>query len=150
MTLRPADAGEAWALAELHARAFDHPWPAQDIAELLASPGAFALVAEDERLAGFILCRAIAGEAEILTLAVDPAARRRGLARAMVEACAGLARAAQADVMFLEVSAGNLPAIGLYEGAGFVQVGVRSGYYDLGAGERADALVMRLELGHGS
>ena len=49
--------------------------------------------------------------------------------------------------MFLEVSAENLPAVGLYEGAGFVRAGVRRGYYDLGAAGTADAIVMRLELG---
>lgn len=135
-------------MADLHARAFDHPWPARDIAELMASPGAFALaVGDGESFAGFILCRAIAGEAEVLTLAVDPAARRRGFARALVDAAALMARSAQADVMFLEVSAGNLPAVALYEAAGFVRAGLRRGYYDLGAAGTADALVMRLELG---
>lgn len=147
MILRPAAAEEASALAAVHARAFDHPWSGGDIAELMASPGGFALVADEGALSGFILCRAIAGEAEILTLAVDPAFRRQGLARALVEAAAGIARAAEADVMFLEVSAENLPAVGLYEGAGFVRAGVRRGYYDLGAAGTADAIVMRLELG---
>ncbi len=146
MILRAVAAAEAEAMADLHARAFDHPWPARDIAELMASPGVFALAVEDETLAGFILCRAVAGEAEVLTLAVDPAARRRGFARGLLDAALGAARAAQADVMFLEVSAGNLPAIALYEGAGFVRAGLRKGYYRGVAGS-ADALVMRLELG---
>ena len=148
MTLRPAPADDAQALAGVHARAFDHPWPAPDIAELIAAPGAFALAAErDAAVVGFILCRAIAGEAEILTLAIDPAARRSGLARALVEAAAGLARVAGAEAMFLEVAEDNLPAISLYEGTGFVRAGLRRGYYARGAGRAADALVMRLELG---
>lgn len=147
MILRPAAADEAQALADVHARAFDHPWSAEDIAELMATPGVFALAADAKGPTGFILCRAIAGEAEILTLAVDPAFRRQGLARALVEGAGGIARAAAADVMFLEVSAENLPAISLYEGAGFVRAGVRPGYYDRGAAGRVDAIIMRLELG---
>jgi ribosomal-protein-alanine N-acetyltransferase len=147
MKLRGAWGHEAPALAQVHAAAFDHAWSAGEIAQLLDGPGGFALLVEDaERPTAFILCRAIAGEAEILTLAVEPAARRRGLARALVESAAGAARMAGADVMFLEVSAENLPAIALYQGAGFTQVGLRRGYYGGGA---ADALVMSLDLGRG-
>ena len=77
MKLRGARGDEVGALAEVHALAFDHPWSAAEIAELMGSPGAFALVAEDAGPVAFILCRAIAGEAEILTLAVSPAATLR-------------------------------------------------------------------------
>ena len=147
MKLRGARGEEAGALAEVHALAFDHPWSAGEIAELLGGPGAFALVAEDAGPVAFILCRAIAGEAEILTLAVSPAARRRGVARGLVEAAAGAARIAGAEAMFLEVADDNLAAIGLYETAGFTRAGLRRGYYDRGPQGLADALVMRLDLG---
>lgn len=150
MKLRGAWGHEAQALSQVHAAAFDHAWSADEISQLLDGPGGFALLVEDaERPAAFILCRAIAGEAEILTLAVEPAARRRGLARALVESAAGAARMAGADVMFLEVSAENLPAIALYEGAGFARVGLRRGYYDRGPAGAEDALVMSLDLGRG-
>lgn len=147
MKLRPACDHEAGDLARVHAQAFDHPWSASEIADLMASPGAFALVAEDAALAAFILCRAVAGEAEILTLAVEPAARRQGLARALVEAAAGAARIAGGEAMFLEVADDNLAAIGLYEVAGFTRAGLRRGYYDRGPQGYVDALVMRLDLG---
>lgn len=149
MNLRAASGDEAAALAAVHASAFDHAWPAGEIAALLEGPGGFALLVEDEQVRAFILCRAIAGEAEILTLAVEPAARRRGLARALVEGAAGLARTSGADVMFLEVAHDNLPAIGLYEAAGFARAGLRRGYYDRGPAGTADAIVMRLDLGRG-
>jgi ribosomal-protein-alanine N-acetyltransferase len=145
--LRSAWDHEAGDLARVHAQAFDHPWSASEIAELLRSPGAFAMVAEDAAPAAFILCRAVAGEAEILTLAVEPAARRRGLARALVEAAAGVARIAGAEAMFLEVADDNVAAIGLYEAAGFDRAGLRRGYYDRGPQGYVDALVMRLDLG---
>ncbi len=137
--LRAARRADVPALAALHAAAFDHPWPAGEIDALLATPGAFALIVEDQ---GFILCRAIAGEAEILTLAVTPAARRRGAGRALVEAAANLAEGLEADTLFLEVAHDNLPALALYESAGFARIGLRKAYYASGA----DAVVMRRAL----
>ncbi|MES2897019.1 MAG: ribosomal protein S18-alanine N-acetyltransferase [Pseudomonadota bacterium] len=148
MRLRGAWSHEAGALARVHAAAFDVAWPPQEIAGLLDGPGGFALLVEDdERALGFILCRAVAGEAEILTLAVDPAARRRGLALALVEAATGAARMAGAETLFLEVADDNPAARGLYAKAGFGEVGLRRGYYDRGSKPRADAVVMRLDLG---
>ena len=137
--LRAARAADVPALAALHALAFDHPWSGEELATLLASPGGFALIVEDE---GFILCRAIGGEAEILTLAVAPAARRRGAGRALVEAAAGLAEGLEADSLFLEVAHDNAAALALYRSTGFEQVGLRRGYYASGA----DAVVMRRTL----
>ena len=136
-------AADPASLAALHAQAFAAPWSADTFADLLSQPGVLAVSEPD----GFILIRTVLDEAEILTLAVDPAARRRGLARALVEAAAGAARMAGADVMFLEVAHDNLPALGLYEAAGFERAGLRRGYYDRGAAGSADAVVMRLDLG---
>lgn len=138
-TLRAARREEIPALAALHAAAFDHPWPAAEIKALMASPGVFALIVEE---AGFILCRAIAGEAEILTLAVAPVARRRGTGAALVEAAANLAEGLECDDLFLEVAHDNVAALALYESAGFARVGLRKGYYASGA----DAVVMRRAL----
>jgi len=146
--LRGAWGHEAAALAAVHGRAFAGGWSGAEIAELLDGPGGFALlVEEDDATLGFILCRAVAGEAEILTLAVDPAARRRGLALALVEAASGAARLAGAESLFLEVAHDNPAALALYAKAGFAQVGLRRGYYDRGANPSADAVVMRLDLG---
>jgi ribosomal-protein-alanine N-acetyltransferase len=141
--IAPATANDAQALSVLHAAAFDHGWNAGEIASLLASPGAFALAAEG----GFILARALAGEAEIVTLAVAPDARRRGLARALLEAATVQALARGAESLFLEVAEDNVAALRLYAGAGFEPVGRRRGYYARGPGAGAiDALMMRLAL----
>ncbi len=136
---------DAGALADIHATAFAAPWSGADIAALLASPGVFALIASDSPR-GFILVRAIAGEAEILTLAVDPSFRRRGLARALVEAAAGAALGLAAETLFLEVADDNPAAIALYAGGGFAEVGRRRGYYARPDGASIDALVMRRDL----
>jgi ribosomal-protein-alanine N-acetyltransferase len=139
MSLRAAPAEDAAILAGLHAAAFDKPWSAGEIAALMTTPGVFALTVD---LQGFILCRSIAGEAEILTLAVVPAARRLGVGRALVEAAAGLAATQAAACLFLEVAHDNVAALALYAAAGFERVGLRKGYYLSGA----DAVVMRRAL----
>jgi len=95
---------------------------------------------------GFILVRAAAGEAEVLTLAVKPAARRRGVGLALVIMGAEEAFRRGATEMFLEVSCMNLPAIALYKRLGFTAIGRRPGYYTAPDGRREDALVLRLEI----
>jgi ribosomal-protein-alanine N-acetyltransferase len=129
------------ALATLHARCFQSPppWSKADFAGFLADPLAFLLVEGD---AGFLLGRAVAGEAELLTLAVAPEARRRGLARKLVSRFLYQARLRGAEAAFLEVSAENTAAIALYESAGFTRTGLRRGYYRTPEGQRIDAVVM--------
>ncbi|MFM7334533.1 MAG: GNAT family N-acetyltransferase [Tabrizicola sp.] len=133
------------ALAALHARSFrtPPPWSAADFSSFLADPLCFLLVEGD---AGFLLGRAVAGEAELLTLAVSPDARRRGLGRKLVARFLYQARLRGAEHAFLEVSAENRPAIALYESAGFGPAGRRRGYYHAPDGQLVDALVLRRDL----
>ncbi len=147
MSLRPAVAADVFAMARLHADAFETPWAEAAIAETLRSAGALALVAEgDGRVEAFLIARVAAGEAEILTLAVDPARRRAGLGFALVEAAAGAARTQGADALFLEVAVDNEAAVALYERAGFRRVGTRPGYYARKTGRPVDALILRRDL----
>jgi ribosomal-protein-alanine N-acetyltransferase len=97
-------------------------------------------------MTGLVLMRAIAGEAEVLTLAVHPAHRRHGLGRAVLQAGLDLAAAAAAEAVFLEVAADNAAALALYRVAGFEAVGRRAGYYARAAGAGMDALVLRRTL----
>lgn len=146
MNLRPAEEADLEALAAVHGLAFQPGWSAEEIADLGSGPGVFGLIIEDEGPIGMILCRAVAGEAEILTLAVDPTRRRRGAGRALVEAAAGMAATLGAEEMFLEVAVDNPAALALYEAAGFARVGRRPGYYARTDGADVDAVVMRREL----
>src|SRR5271165_3162989 len=109
MKLDPATPADASALAALHATAFDAPWGEPAIRQLLISPGGFGIVAGQAGRppTGFILARAIAGEAEVLTLAVDPHARRSGIGVALLTAAIGLAQECGAGAMFLEVADDN-------------------------------------------
>ncbi|HZZ88645.1 MAG TPA: GNAT family N-acetyltransferase [Caulobacteraceae bacterium] len=146
MNVRLAERADGAALARVHAEAFEAPWPEADIRRFATDRGGFALLAEDAgALAGFILCRVIAGEAEVLTLAVRPARRRRGAARALVQAAMALA-GRTAGAMFLEVAADNPGAIALYDAAGFAPVGRRTGYYARAGARAVDAIVMRRRL----
>lgn len=147
MKLWVVTATDAAALAAVHAQAFDAPWDDAAFADLLAGPGVFGFLVGEDAPAGLILCRAAAGELEVLTLAVAPAARRRGLARALVQAALDAGRA---EAAFLEVAVDNDAAIALYAAAGFRQAGRRKAYYDRGPDGRVDALVMRLDLGPAS
>jgi ribosomal-protein-alanine N-acetyltransferase len=149
MKLRVADGEDAVALATVHALAFDSPWPPEAFTGLLQSPGVFALAAVDDALIGLILMRAIAGEAEVLTLAVTPSHQRRGAARALMTAGLSLAATLGAQGAFLEVAADNVAAIALYRGAEFEPVGRRAGYYARPAGPAVDALVLRRTLNSG-
>ncbi len=124
----PATAGAL--LAALHEPAFDDPWDAAAMTSLLASPGVAALTAhEDATPIGFVMLRAIAGEAEILTLAVLPGARRRGVGAALMRQAVETAKAAGARRLFLEAAEDNAAALALYASLGFQAVGRRAGYY---------------------
>ena len=139
--VRAVGTGELPGLAALHARAFppDQRWGEVALGAMLGLEGGFGLVAGGERPEGFVLARAVAGEAEIMTLAVDPAARRRGLGRLLLEGALAEAARRGAAVLFLEVSEGNAAARALYAGAGAAEVGRRRRYYADGS----DALVLR-------
>lgn len=117
-------------LAALHETSFETPWSENDLRELLASPGVQGVVmSEASEPAGFALIRAIAGEAELLTVCVRPHLRRTGLGAALLQSAETAAAARQAERMFLEVSAANTGAIALYERAGYRRSGLRRGYY---------------------
>lgn len=122
----------AVALAELHASVFAprEAWDAHAFAGQLEQPPVFGLVSGE---VGLILARAIADQSEILTLAVLPGARRRGVGTALLRAAMGVAAERGATTMYLEVSAKNAGALALYEATGFRRVGRRANYYPDGA-----------------
>lgn len=117
-------------------------WGAPSLRGLLSTPGTIGWLADD---AALVMARAMAGEAEILTIGVHPAARRQGLARALLAACYAVLPAMGAERLLLEVAIDNLPAQTLYRAEGFAVVGRRPEYYRRGA-DRIDALVMARDL----
>lgn len=125
---------------------FPNPWTHAQFRDGIAghSP-TFGLVARrEDRIAGYAVARAVAGEGEILNVAVSPDERRRGLGRALVVRVLEEARARGASEVHLEVRSGNRAAIALYRSLGFRTRGRRRGYY---AGTGDDAWVMTIRLG---
>lgn len=122
--------GGARLLAALHAHCFETPWGEAEMLRLLDSTGVEGLVLQcGDDPVGLALVRAIAGEAEILTLGIAPDHRQKGLGLSLVRACAERARSRAAERLYLEVSEANLAAQALYESAGFSKVGYRPRYY---------------------
>lgn len=142
--IEAVDASRADVLAALHAACLEEAWPAADIGTLLRQPGVFAALASNAAPVGFMLWRAAADEAEILSLGVLPAARRHGIATALLEAAVVSLLAAGVASLFLEVAEDNRAAVAFYRAHGFSEVGRRSRYYRRVGDRDADALVLKL------
>ncbi len=132
--------------AALHALCFDgvpRPWNAAEFAEFRLD----ARVVDCETAHGFILARVVAEEAEILTLAVHPDARRQGEGRALLAAIESKTAAGE---FFLEVRDDNIAARALYESAGYSSAGHRKNYYQANGRRSSSAIVLkkRLTSGH--
>jgi ribosomal-protein-alanine N-acetyltransferase len=132
------------AVVRVDVRSFTRHWPAEDFAEQLRDPRvALWIMEEGQEPLAYVHVRTVAGEAELLNIAVQPSARRRGLALALLLHAQDQAAAAGAERMFLEVRADNAAALALYRSAGWEQVGIRKRYY---SEDGADAIVMSIDL----
>lgn len=132
--------------AAIHAASFAYPWGAAELENLLMEPDVLADAALDNtntKLYGFVLSRAAADEAEILTLAVEPAMRRHGVATTMLGGHLQRLQCAGVKVLFLEVDEQNSAARALYARLGFETAGRRVGYYRGRNGVRTSALILR-------
>jgi len=123
---------------------YGEAWSATQLGSMMQLPGAsLALARLGARPVGFGLMRAIAGEAELLLLAVHPDHRGRGHGSRLLDRCMSEAERHGARTMFLEVRADN-PAIRLYSRAGFLQYNIRRNYYLGASGQRYDALSFKI------
>ncbi|MEQ1781123.1 MAG: GNAT family N-acetyltransferase [Hyphomonadaceae bacterium] len=147
MTIRPATVADAAELSRLHTASFEDGWTHDDFATWLARPEAMAVLAIREREAvAFGLALMAGADAELLTIATDPVARQGGLGRQIFRALDAEALNRELERWVLEVARNNLPALGLYKSEGFVEIGVRKGYYKTRQGV-VDALVMSRPVG---
>lgn len=117
-------------------------WSLELFQAALDNPNASILLAEGEdgSLLGYAVLSVILDEGNLDNIAVAPAARRGGVADALLDVLTGFGRENLAALM-LEVRASNAPAIALYEKHGFAAVGRRKNYYDA---PREDAILMTL------
>jgi ribosomal-protein-alanine N-acetyltransferase len=145
IAIAPATAADIDAVARLESVAFADPWTRQAFEAALKERHARFRVARsmDGSLVGYLIAWFVLDEGEIANLAVVPTARRRGVARALIEAIIAEARASRIVRVFLEVRESNTAARGLYASMGFAPIGRRPRYYRKPV---EDAIVLRLEL----
>lgn len=140
----PMVAADLDAVDEIERHSFKAPWPAQVFAEELTREWARVDVARLRgRVIGFVDYWLVHDEVHLLALATHPDVRRRGHGKRLLDHLLAFARANPYALVTLEVRRTNVPAITLYERAGFARVGVRPRYY---AEDNEDALVMTLQL----
>lgn len=160
MIIEPATAADLDAICEIEQHSFPTPWPRATFeAELARDIGRLVVVRERPGAAAIAFCnywivapprearnddrKRAEGELHVLAVATHPDRRRRGIAGLLVAHALDDARRADCRIATLEVRRGNIPAIALYERAGFATVHVRAAYYQ-DNGE--DALVMICDL----
>ncbi|MEE9387307.1 MAG: GNAT family N-acetyltransferase [Paracoccaceae bacterium] len=131
-------------LAQTHASSFTdtRSWTAAEFSDLLRAKGTY-LAAKSK---GFVLARAVLDEAEILTIAVLPDARRLGFGGALLAELEANLLQDKVSKIHLEVSAENTAALALYYRSGYLETGRRSGYYASAGTIAQDALILSKNL----
>ena len=145
--IRLMQTADAAAAAKLHADSFARGWSEEEISALILDRQVEAnVLAQGRRLDGFVLSRMAADEAEILTIAIDPAQRGHGWGRRLLSNHLARLAARGIKALFLEVEEDNASARALYHRTGFVEVGRRPAYYVKADGTRSEALVLKRDL----
>lgn len=139
----PMEEAHVAQIAALETRCFSEPWSENSVRSELANDLSLWLVALDgETVAAYVGSQSVMGEADMMNVAVDPAYRRQGIARVLLNALEDALRARTVSSLTLEVRASNAPAIALYQSLGYDQVGRRPNYYFK---PKEDALILRKE-----
>lgn len=144
--LRPMREHDLAQVVEVEGRAYEFPWSQGIFADCLRVGYCCWTLAEEHAVVGYCIMAIAADEAHVLNLCVDPARRRRGYGRRMLDHMVALARDHRATIVFLEVRPSNAAALHLYAEAGFERIAVRRNYYPAHGGGREDALVLALRL----
>ncbi len=125
------------AAESIHKTGFDFPWNKESFESLLTLPSTIGWINEN----GLLVCSQVADEMEILTICIMPESRQKGLGMKWLGYLFNYAHTHNMTRIFLEVSVQNIPALRLYQKAGFVEIGRRKNYYKTHTGY-VDALCM--------
>lgn len=148
LTVVPLGFDQLASVGQVMSHAFDprygEAWNEAQCLALLALPGyrLSGLMSEDGAMLGFSICRYVAGESELLLIAVDPAFGRNGCGTILINDWIAHCRQNGTNRIFLEVRADN-PALTLYDKLGFTRLAVRPAYYRGGDGVMRDAVTMQ-------
>jgi len=149
-SLLPMNASQLDAVMAIETAAYTFPWSRGNFIDSIAAGyAAQVLVDAQGELLGYFVAMGGVDEMHLLNITVAPAAQGRGHARFMIAALVALCRAEAARELWLEVRAGNTRARAIYERIGFVDKGLRKGYYPAPFGRREDAIVMSLKIDAG-
>lgn len=142
--IRQAELADVPAICRIETESYASPWSAKEITKDVLARGntIFAVAEADGEVAGFAEMRTVADEAQIYSVAVDPAARGRGTGEALMRHMIKKAEEGDCSLVTLEVRSGNAAALSLYKKLGFREVGRRSKYY----GGKEDAVLMDLDI----
>ena len=147
VAIEPATSRDAWRLAQLHGASFHRGWGEGEFEQMLRERNTLVhRLRQGRNIIGFAVSRMAADEAEILSIAVDPQHRGRGLSRNLLLTHLGHLAGRGVRTVFLEVEENNQPARQLYDRAGFSVTGRRERYYKQPGGEPLNALLMRRDL----
>lgn len=148
LAFRPMRPEDLERVLEIQRSAFAHPWSRDLLAREMAHDWSSILLAVEpapggEAVLGAVVFWLVHDEVHVLNVAVAPEARRRGVARALMEQAERRGVERGARLATLEVRRSNQPALELYRSLGYRRVGVRPRYY---AEEGEDAIVMERQL----
>jgi [ribosomal protein S18]-alanine N-acetyltransferase len=147
-TLSPMTAAQVDAVMVVEVAAYPFPWTRGNFIDSLAAGHSTRVLRDASgELLGYFVAMAGVDEMHLLNITVAPAAQGRGHARTLFDALVAQCRERRARELWLEVRASNAHAQAMYLHLGFVQVGVRKGYYPAPLGRREDAVIMTLKLG---
>lgn len=140
LKIREMTPQDAEAVRNIFTGCFSHPWSLESIESMFTTGGYVNMVAEEDgRPVGYAGYLAVADEADIVNVAVDPSCQHRRIGTNVMAALLDAARRSGICQIFLEVRPSNVPAIRLYEGMGFERISIRKNYYEA---PREDALIM--------
>ncbi|WP_398484512.1 ribosomal protein S18-alanine N-acetyltransferase [Tardiphaga sp.] len=145
--IEPATPKDAAQLARLHGASFHRGWGDGEFDQMLREQNTLIhRLRQGRNIIGFAASRIAADEAEILSIAVAPEQRGRGLSRTLFMTHLGHLAGRGVRTVFLEVEENNMPARRLYDRTGFAVVGQRARYYKDADGTELNALIMRRDL----
>jgi len=150
LRIRAGTPDDLSAIAAIEAASFpkgdkaEQAWTEESLRTELERPHTRLHVAENGTVVGYCLLWLVVDEAEILTLAVDPAKRKQGIGTELLEGVMRDVAHEGANSMYLDVRESNYAGIALYRNAGFIQIGERKRYYD----GKENALVLKRKLNH--
>ena len=140
ITIRTMTTRDCARVAELERQIFSLPWSEEGFRSAVLMPQNVFLVAEDAgEICGYLGMYTSIDEGEITNVGVAPECRNQGIGRKLVQAALSMARQQGLAQVVLEVRVSNASAIHLYESCGFVNVGVRKGFYEQ---PKEDAYIM--------